>query len=79
MQIKFFKGNYQDPVFFSMVPLQGAVEREIARYYWNQVGGPFCFPLCVETWLLGGKSWGLGALLSGAHSAASWAVQRHIM
>ncbi|GAB4824042.1 hypothetical protein N2152v2_011088 [Parachlorella kessleri] len=38
--LKFFKGNFQDPVFFSMVPLQAAVEREVARYYWAQVGRP---------------------------------------
>ena len=37
---QFFKGNFQDPVFFSLVPLQAAVEREIARFYWvNRVGG----------------------------------------
>lgn len=31
---KFFKQRYQDPTFYSAVPLQVLTEREIARYIW---------------------------------------------
>jgi len=30
--VKYFKANFQDPTFFSAVPIQVGVEREIARY-----------------------------------------------
>lgn len=37
---KFFRGNFQNPTFFAGVPMQVAVEREIARYHWKQSGRP---------------------------------------
>jgi hypothetical protein len=40
LQVKYFRGSFQDPVFFSQVPVQVAVEREIARWYWKQVCRP---------------------------------------
>ncbi|KFM23420.1 ABC transporter A family member 2 [Auxenochlorella protothecoides] len=36
--VKLFRGLYQDPTFFSQVPLQVAAEREIARYLWQLAG-----------------------------------------
>ena len=33
MQAKYFKGYYQDPNMFVQIPLQSAVQREIARYF----------------------------------------------
>jgi len=35
---KFFKGDFQHPNFFVQVPLQNAVEREIARFHLRQSG-----------------------------------------
>jgi len=35
---KFFKGQFQHPNFFVQVPLQNAVEREIARFHLRQAG-----------------------------------------
>jgi hypothetical protein len=37
VQIKNFKGWYQDPNLFIQLPLQLAVHQEIARYYLKQV------------------------------------------
>ncbi len=36
-QVKFFKGTYQDPNTFVQLPLQSAVQREIARFFMNLV------------------------------------------
>lgn len=36
--MRLFAGNYQDPTFFSQVPLQVAADREIARLLWTQAG-----------------------------------------
>jgi len=33
--VKYFKANFQDPTFFSAVPIQVGAEREIARYQLN--------------------------------------------
>ena len=35
---KYFKDRFQDPTFFSAVPIQVAADREIARYQWNASG-----------------------------------------
>ncbi len=35
--VKYFKGTYQNPNFFVQLPLQSAVQREIARYLMLQV------------------------------------------
>jgi hypothetical protein len=32
LQVKYFKGQFQDPNTFVQLPLQSAVHREIARY-----------------------------------------------
>ena len=37
MQAKNFHGNYQDPTLYVQTPLQVAAEREVARYYFEQV------------------------------------------
>jgi hypothetical protein len=37
LQSKFFKEVYQNPDTFATLPLQVAVERELARYYFQQV------------------------------------------
>ena len=36
--VKVFKDQYQDPTFFFTVPMQVAVEREIASYQWRRAG-----------------------------------------
>jgi ABC-type multidrug transport system ATPase subunit len=36
--VKSFKDQYQDPTFFFNVPMQVAVEREIAAYQWRMAG-----------------------------------------
>ncbi len=49
LQVKFFKNSFQDPTFFAQVPMQVAAEREIARYYWQQVRrqvGAHKFSIC---------------------------------
>ncbi len=37
--VKYFKAKFQDPTFFSAVPIQVGAEREIARYQINAAGG----------------------------------------
>ena len=58
-QVKFFRGNFQDPTFYYNVPLQVATEREITRYYWQQArarvwGGAVVLWLYACVCVLGG-------------------------
>jgi hypothetical protein len=59
---KFFKATYQDPNFFVQLPLQSAVQREIARYQLSQ--NPATAPLASQL------VWNMGAV-TFAHPSIS--------